>query len=141
MARKGAFCIIYDQGKVLLVKRTDFPLWDLPGGGIKEDESETEAALREAREETGFSIRVNYMIGKYERPEVNDTQFIFSAEIIGGKAIYKGDETANLKWFALNSLPFLIVAHRKGQIKDFSIGCKNKKEVLKEPIINKLFKR
>lgn len=49
----GVFSIITNEKKeLLLVKHTDYPLWDLPEGTL-EDESLELCALREAYEETG----------------------------------------------------------------------------------------
>ena len=141
MARKGAFVIICENDKILLVKRTDVPAWDLPGGGVWKDETETDAAIRETNEETGYHIKILYKIGEYLRPEVNDTQFIYQAVICGGEEISKGDETAKLKWFEKTSLPLLMIPHRKRQIKDFFASYKDIQITLKEPFIIKLFQK
>ncbi len=46
---QGAFVIIQNDGRgILLVKRKDIPLWDLPGGRIAEGETPESAAVREA---------------------------------------------------------------------------------------------
>lgn len=59
MTTAGAFTIcINQQNKILLVKRRDFPLWDLPGGKIDKSESPENAAVREYFEETGFNIQI-----------------------------------------------------------------------------------
>ena len=63
MARKGAFVIISDSNKIMLIKRRDFPVWDLPGGRIEKGETEEQAAIRETEEETGYSIEIQYKIG------------------------------------------------------------------------------
>ncbi len=141
MARRGAFVVIHDGDKVLLVKRTDVPAWDLPGGGVKKTETEMQAATREAQEETGYIVDIEYKIGEYARPEVNDTQHVYAARICGGEAIETGAETAKLKWFSMKALPFLMIPHRKGQVRDFFEGSKDIKTILKEPLIIKLFKK
>lgn len=56
---QGAFVIIQNDGRdILLVKRKDIPLWDLPGGRIAEGETPESAAVREAFEETGYNVTI-----------------------------------------------------------------------------------
>ncbi len=61
--------VIHHQGKVLLVYRKDEPAknqWWLPGGRILKHETLQQAALRKAKEETGFDIEIEKQIGTYE---------------------------------------------------------------------------
>jgi ADP-ribose pyrophosphatase YjhB (NUDIX family) len=93
MATQGAFSIIINikNNKILLVRRKDWRVWDLPGGRVEKNESEEICAIRETLEETGFKIKVIKKIGAYNRPSRNDTQHVFLAEIAGGNAITTGD--------------------------------------------------
>ena len=43
--------LIVDDRQILLVYREDEEHWEVPGGKVESDESPTEAAVREAREE------------------------------------------------------------------------------------------
>ncbi|MCM3887615.1 NUDIX hydrolase [Frankia sp. R82] len=53
--RMGAACLLLDgQGRLLLVKPTYRPGWDLPGGVVEQDESPWTAARREVGEELGL---------------------------------------------------------------------------------------
>jgi 8-oxo-dGTP diphosphatase len=54
-----------DRKKVLLVKRRDVPVWVLPGGGIDTKESSSDAIIREILEETGFTVKVERLVGLY----------------------------------------------------------------------------
>ena len=121
---QGAFTIILNETKnrVLLVKRKDIPIWNLPGGGVEKNERITDCAVREASEETGYIINIYKQMGEYHRTQFNDIQHIFLGKIIGGQEIKNGDETSKIKWFKLNRLPFLMVPHRKEQIKDY-VSC------------------
>ncbi|MEO0101898.1 MAG: NUDIX hydrolase, partial [candidate division WOR-3 bacterium] len=50
--------IIEYQGKIVLIKRKNYPFgWALPGGFVEYGESVEEAARREAKEETGLLVR------------------------------------------------------------------------------------
>ncbi|OIK19827.1 NUDIX hydrolase [Bacillus amyloliquefaciens] len=130
---QGAFVIIQNDGRdILLVKRKDVPLWDLPGGRIAEGETPEAAAIREACEETGYNVTIMKKAGEYERPAFEDTQHVFIGVITGGTPLMNGPETAALRWFSLNRLPLLMVPNRKRQVKDGLNGASNIKVTLKD---------
>lgn len=56
--------IVDDVGRILLVEqeRPSGRQWRLPGGGVEPGESMVEAAVREAREETGLVVRVGRLV-------------------------------------------------------------------------------
>lgn len=134
MITQGAFTIILNESKnrVLLVKRKDIPIWDLPGGRVEDNETPTVCGVREAIEETGYIINIYKKIGEYSRLQFNDIQHIFLGKVIGGQEIKNGDETSKVKWFKVNALPFLMVPHRKEQIKDYVSGNYNLIRILKD---------
>ncbi|AYF99659.1 NUDIX hydrolase [Lactococcus allomyrinae] len=118
MKTLGAFTVVRNSDKhILLVKRRDFPLWDLPGGRVEKGENTEQAAVRETFEETGFVISLEQLTGIYDNIERADRQYIFTGKIISGTAIKSGPETAKLQFFSIHHLPFLMVPHRKMQIK------------------------
>ncbi|MEW2441356.1 NUDIX hydrolase [Micromonospora marina] len=57
-----------EQGRVLLIQRTDNGLWALPGGAQDFGESIAETAVREVYEETGIEVEVTGVIGIYTNP-------------------------------------------------------------------------
>lgn len=119
MKTSGAFVIFQNNDdKILLVKRRDFPLWDLPGGRVEREEKIEQTAIRECFEETGFIIKINDLSGIYFNPELDDHQYIFSGRIIGGHSIDYGEETAAVHFFSPKHLPFFMIPHRKMQIKN-----------------------
>ena len=64
----GAQAAIFDQqGKILLVRRSDDGRWSLPCGWVELNESPQQALRRELREETGLAIRVLGIIEVYSR--------------------------------------------------------------------------
>ena len=64
---KIAKAVIYDENKVLIVKRSEnlekhAGEWDLPGGHIHEGEGDIEGLKREVKEETGLDIASPEMV-------------------------------------------------------------------------------
>jgi len=79
-----------DQGRLLLIKRGHAPaagLWSLPGGRIEPGETDTEALVREMREETGLVIDPGPLIGTVRRPARDGAVFDirdYAATVTGG---------------------------------------------------------
>lgn len=71
MPTEGATAIVFnaDRTRVLMVKREDFRVWVLPGGGIEPGETREQAAARETCEETGYEIAVDRLVGCYWHPQ------------------------------------------------------------------------
>ncbi len=110
MIGQGSFVVIFDEhrARFLMHQRRDFRIWSLPGGHIEAGESPEEAAIREAREETGYRIRIKRFVGEYWRPQIGpqgDINYLFIGEIIGGEALRSGNETVALAWFDPMKLP------------------------------------
>lgn len=106
----AAAVLIEDDGRVLLVRRTNEPfrgLWTLPAGFINGGEDPAEAAARECLEETGLSVRVKRVLdiisGK-EHPRGADFIIIYQAEVLGGE-LRPDDDADAVEWFTRNNLP------------------------------------
>src|ERR1700749_350253 len=66
----GVGAIIIEGSRVVLVKRAHPPLqaeWSIPGGVLEVGELVREAAIREAREETGLTIEPSELRVVYDR--------------------------------------------------------------------------
>ncbi|BDG68140.1 putative 8-oxo-dGTP diphosphatase [Enterococcus innesii] len=112
----GVFSVIISNDRVLLVKRRDLPLWDLPGGRLEVGESIFDCSIRETREETGYNVKIEKIIGSYINNERNDTQILLLSNIVSGCPITEGPETKQLKFFPLNRLPLNMVPARRRQL-------------------------
>lgn len=102
--------IVSDDGqRILLHRRELYVLWDLPGGGIEPDEDPANAAVRETREETGYDVALDRLVGRYRHPSVygggDQLTHLYRAHIIGGAPNFSGLETTGLRWFTPDRLP------------------------------------
>jgi ADP-ribose pyrophosphatase YjhB (NUDIX family) len=96
-----------DQGRVLLIQRTDNGLWALPGGAQDFGEYIAETAVRETREETGVEVKVTGVVGIYTNPnhvvEYSDGEvrqqfsICFRARFTGGRPT-TSDESSAVCW-------------------------------------------
>jgi ADP-ribose pyrophosphatase YjhB (NUDIX family) len=103
----GATAVIINAGQVLLHKRRDFRVWAVPGGRIEPDEAPGDAAIREVKEETGYDIAIDRLVGEYRRPQIpNGSGVVFLGRVVGCAAIQHGPETRAVKWFPVSALPF-----------------------------------
>lgn len=80
-----AGCVLYSHGKIALIKETKAGiagLWNLPCGGLEENEAIETGALRETIEETGIHPTIERLVGIYQNPNrngVNVIKFIYAA--------------------------------------------------------------
>ena len=95
-------------GPVVLVQRKNPPPgWALPGGFVDYGESAEQAAVREAREETGLDVRLTALLGVYSRPD-RDPRFhtlttVFIARAHG--VPIAGDDAGLARAFDPDGLP------------------------------------
>lgn len=126
MPTYGVEIAILDADKVLLIKRRDFQVWALPGGGIDANESIAQAAVREAREETGFEVELQHLVGVYSRPawsQGGDHDLLFAARPVGGALFKTSDETLDAGFFAADALPEPFVYWHRQRIGDALAGA------------------
>lgn len=112
--------ILNDQGKIVLTKRKDLPVWCLPGGTVEPGESFVETAVREAREETGLEINVTRLVGLYSRPNWFDGahDILFVAQPIAGELRADGKETVEIGFFDPLDVPQPMLAWHYDHIAD-----------------------
>jgi 8-oxo-dGTP diphosphatase len=101
MATELAGNLIMEEGKILLLYREDEEHWEVPGGKVEEDESPTEAAVREAEEEIGVEVELQkpFYSGEFQH---NDQIYLwhgYIANVKKGNPQVKEEKFQELKWF------------------------------------------
>ena len=95
------------DGIVLIQRKNPPPGWALPGGFVDYGESLEEAAVREAREETGLDIELTGQFRAYSDPARDPRQHtitnVFLARASGRPM--GGDDAARAEVFQPNRLP------------------------------------
>lgn len=94
------YVLIYDEqtDSVLAVQNEIY--WSLPGGLREDGESLHQAAIREAKEETGYDVAVGQLVHLSERQLGNKHAvfFTFRGEIGGGEASTTDSEIQQIAW-------------------------------------------
>ncbi|PWW05077.1 ADP-ribose pyrophosphatase YjhB (NUDIX family) [Paenibacillus cellulosilyticus] len=105
--------VVFQQGKLLLVREKMDGAWSLPGGWADIGLSPTEVAVKEVREESGYTVRPVRLLAVLDKkfhnhpPEPYHIYKIFiQCEIIGGDAQI-GLETSAVDFFEEHNLPEL----------------------------------
>jgi 8-oxo-dGTP diphosphatase len=85
----SACVIIEDNGKILLVHRSDGLGYTIPGGIVRYRETVEECVRREAREETGYDVEITNLIGIYSAidrdPRFRAASIAYKGHIVGGR--------------------------------------------------------
>ena len=115
----GVGAIIVEGSHVLLVKRAHPPLqaqWSIPGGVLEVGELVREAAIREAREETGLIVEPGELLGVYDRvlrdPEQRVQYHYVLIDFLCRRMgrTQAADDAAEVRWFTQDELPPLNLA-------------------------------
>jgi 8-oxo-dGTP diphosphatase len=101
--------LVDDVGRILLALWNEgaAPAWTVPGGGVEEGETPEQAAVREVREETGYDVELERLLGEDTfivpaerrldgagRPLVS-RRLVFEARIVGGELTHEVDGTTD----------------------------------------------
>ncbi|MBB5294906.1 NUDIX domain-containing protein [Deinococcus metallilatus] len=115
----AGIAVLSGQGEVLLIRRGDNGLWDLPGGGVNVGEEVEAAARRELHEETGLIAGPLTLLGvfsgeahRHTYPDGNVVAWVTVLYVARqGEGQHPedrpraGDDAAQVAWWPLAALP------------------------------------
>jgi ADP-ribose pyrophosphatase YjhB (NUDIX family) len=105
--------LIIKDGKILLTKRAPHLLgggkYGLIGGYVERGETTAQAAVREAREETGYNTTIEKLLFVNDSPnrpgeDRQNISFVYVASA-GEKVSEPDNESSEVTWFDLKNLP------------------------------------
>lgn len=107
-SRVVAACVIRDdKGRYLLVQEAQpkvYGLWNLAAGHIDKGESIEEAAVREAKEETGLEVKLVDKIGIWHDKIAEPIRHAFIVTVVGGDVTPQPGEVLDVQWFTYNQI-------------------------------------
>jgi ADP-ribose pyrophosphatase YjhB (NUDIX family) len=116
--------IEFNKG-IILIKRKNPPEgWALPGGFVDYGESLEQAALREAKEETGLDVELIRQFHAYSNPGRDPRHHTITVAFIAkakGKPL-AGDDAKELGIFTKTKLPEQIAFDHRNIINDYFTG-------------------
>ncbi len=109
--RLAADLIIRSDEKIVLVKRGIEPFegqWCIPGGHVEHGEQVKDAAIREAKEETGLDVDLTATLDVYDAPDRDPrgpvVSIVFEART-DQRELSAATDASEARWFDLDNLP------------------------------------
>ncbi len=104
---------VVHEKKILMVKEISDGKWAMPGGWADVGDIPSEAAVREAWEESGFNVEPLKVVGVYDANRnpgnlefFHAVKIVYLCKLISGEAT-TSSETSEVKFFSFDELPEL----------------------------------
>ncbi len=94
--RNRATALVFNDGRLLLVRERGARHWSLPGGGMKRGEDPVAAAVRELDEETRLTVRAAAYLFLHETP--SQRHHVCLLEAIGTVELLR-EELGDYRWW------------------------------------------
>jgi 8-oxo-dGTP diphosphatase len=121
--RLAAYAVVVDDDERVLLalwNEAHERKWTLPGGGVDFEETVEDGAVREVREETGYVVVLDRLLGlethaipvedrlsDTDRP-MKAVRVVFEATVVGGELTHEADGTTDeARWFPLSEVAAL----------------------------------
>lgn len=100
LEKDGKFLLVQENQKICKGK------WNVPAGGLDENESLIEGAKREIYEETGCKVEITGILEIVNEilEGVNIVCFFFDTKIISENIKADGEEISNVRWFSYEEI-------------------------------------
>ena len=123
--------LILRDHQILLQRRSDNGAWGLIGGLVEMNETYEQAAIREAKEETGLDIRLRSLLGIYPNhnmvwsngDQAHVISAIFTADILKGEPRID-EESLELRFFPEDDIPQLVFEDHIEAVKTYRTGVR-----------------
>ncbi len=129
-----AGCVIVRDNKILMVKEAKkkcYGQWNFPAGHVDENELITEAAIREAYEETGCKVKLTGVLPiscvDFKNGETH-IMVRFTADIVAENIKFDTEEILDVQWLDIKDVKSMTDQELRGYdtsiqfIKDFEDG-------------------
>ncbi len=129
----GSSAVVVDEeGRILLQRRSDSGNWALPGGAMDIGETFAQGVVREVKEETGFDVRIERIVGIYSDPghvfaygdgEIRQEFNICLACIIVSGELTVSSESTDVRFFSFDEVAQLSMHESiRKRIRDYLSG-------------------
>lgn len=134
--------IVIKDKKILMVQEAHEACrgqWNFPAGHLDEGENIFDAAIREAKEETGYDVELkdfvtlqNLLLTNLENTKLRHLfHVVFTAEVKGGKIAYDKNEIMDVQWLDIDK----VLAMNSDELR----SCEARKESIKAVLADRVF--